>query len=421
MSHEAVSSDHHVPRARTGLILGMEIAAICLFAVALVAGIVHRLHTKQDVEKTAIQAVQPPVVEVIHAQPAAPVNLTLVGTTQAFAETVIYARVSGYLKKRYVDIGDVVQAGQLLAEIEAPELDQQLIQARAQFQQSSKNLDLQKATLDLAEVTMNRYTAADQEGAVAKALVDQQVAAYRTATAAVAAAQAAVESNTANVQRYEQLTSFERVVAPFKGTITQRNVDVGALITAGSPTDNTAGAPTSVVGTPNGLFQISQIDTLRVFVNIPQVYTPNVKEGITAVVRLRGQFTTPITAKVARTANALDPASRTLLTEVDVPNETHRWFPGMFVFVDFQITPGGTRFRLPSTAVVINAQGTSVATVGADNRIHFRPLVLGRDFGDAIDIQNGLNGDETIVKQPTVSLQEGQLVAPRTPSSQPTN
>jgi RND family efflux transporter MFP subunit len=271
---------------------------------------------------------------------------------------------------------------------------------------------LQKATLDLNRTTMERYQGADAEGAVAIEAVDQAVSAYRTAQAAVAAAEATVEANQANVRQLQDLTGFQRVVAPFAGTVIQRNVDVGTLITAGSPTDNTAVAPSSVTGQANGLFEVASIDELRVFVNVPQVYAPNVKVGLPVEVTVRGQIQEPVTGKVARTARALDPATRTLLTEVDIPNPTHRMLPGMFVYVAFKIGPSGTRLRVPATAVIADGKGTRVAIVGPGNKLHFQPVVLGRDFGNVIDIPAGLKGDERIVAQPTVSLQEGQVVEP---------
>ena len=262
---------------------------------------------------------------------------------------------------------------------------------------------------------MGRYEAADAEGAVAKQAVDQSVSAYRTAQAAVAAAEANVQSNRANVQRLQELTSWQRVLAPFSGAVIQRNVDVGALITAGSPVNNTAVAPSSVTGGANGLFEVAQIDSLRVFVNVPQVYAPNVKVGLPVQIAVRGQLGQPVMGTVTRTASALDPGTRTLLTQVDIPNPSHRLLPGMFVYATFKIAPSGTRWRVPATAVIFNAQGARVAIVGEGNTLHFQPVGLGRDFGTSIDIQTGLQGNETIVKQPTVSLQEGQVVRPIEP------
>ena len=392
-------------------VIGMAIVA--LFLILLVAGIVPRIRNQRELTAAA-QKIQSalPQVYVIRPQPAVEAGLSLAATTQAIQDSIIYARTSGYLRKRYVDIGDRVTTGQILAEIDSPEIEQQLRQAKADLQQSERNRDLQKANLDLARVTMARYEAADAEGAVAKQALDQSVSTYRTAQAALAAAEANVESNRANVQRFQEMTAFQRVLAPFNGTVIQRNVDVGALITAGSPVNNTAVAPSSVTGAASGLFEIAQIDTLRVFVNVPQVYAPTLKVGLPVEVAVRGRLMEPVTGTVTRTAGAIDPGTRTLLTQVDIPNQMRGMLPGMFVYVGFKIGVSGTHWRIPSTAVIFNAQGTRVAIVGAGNKLHFQDVVLGRDFGTSIDIQGGLQGNEVVVKQPTVSLQEGQVVTP---------
>jgi RND family efflux transporter MFP subunit len=409
----AAVEEHSAPRARTRVMIALAGGILILFVVLLVAGVIARARTNREIKTGARNAQTAlPQVAVIRATPASDADLSLAATTQAIQDSIIYARTSGYIRKRYVDIGDEVRSGQLLAEIASPEVDQQLRQARADLNQSEKTLELQHANLDLARLTMARYQAADAENAVAKEAVDQSVATARTAQAAVAAAEATVASNVANVRRLEELTSWERVVAPFAGTVTQRNVDVGALITAGSPTNNTAVAPTSVSGAPNGLFEIARIDALRVFVSVPQAYAPEVRRGLAVRVSVRGRLMQPVTGTVARTANALDPVTRTLLTEVDIPNASHDLFPGMFVYVNFAIGPSGARWRVPATAVIIDAQGTRVVTVASDGKLHFQPVVLGRDFGSSMDIQAGLNGGEAIVKQPTVSLQEGQVVRP---------
>jgi len=302
-----------------------------------------------------------------------------------------------------------------LAEIQSPELDQQLSQARANLQQTYKQLDLQKANLELARTTMERYKGADKEEAVAKLAVDQSIAAYATAKASVAAAQATVDSNDANVKQYEAMTAFERVLAPFDGIITQRNVDIGALITAGSPTNNISAAPTSVTGAATGLFEVAQIDTLRVFVNLPQQVATNVKVGMPVQVTIRGALMAPVPATVTRTANALDPGTRTLLTEVDIPNSSHGMLPGEFVNVIFQLKPSGLRLNIPATALIFNAQGTQVMRVDPQNRLHLQQVTVGRDFGDTVEIQAGLNMDDTILEQPDVSLQDGQVVIPTEP------
>jgi RND family efflux transporter MFP subunit len=401
------------PNAGTRTMVAIGAGALSLFLVLLTVGTVPRIWSKRELAVAATDVRNRILtVYVIRPVPAAEAGLPLPATTQAIQDSIIYARTSGYVTKRYVDIGDHVRAGQLLAEIASPEVDQQLSQARADLEQSIKNLDLQKANLELARVTMERYKSADTEGAVAKLLVDQNVTAYQTAKASVAAAEAVVQSNQANVRRLEALTSFERVIAPFNGTVIQRNFDVGALVTAGSPVDNTAVAPSSVSGAPNGLFELAQIDVLRVFVNVPQPFAPNVKSGLPVQVTVRGQLMKPVAGAVTRTASALDPGTRTLLAQVDIPNRSHQLMPGMFVYVDFKLAPSGTRWSVPATAVMFNAQGTRVVIVGEGNKLHFQPVVLGRDFGMSIDIQAGLNGTELVLKQPTVSLQEGQVVEP---------
>ena len=407
----ARADERPAPPVRTRTMMALAGGILLVFLILLVAGVFVRRRTAHELTSAARSVeTEVPQVAVIRATTASDAELSLAATTQAIQDSIIYARTSGYISKRYVDIGDNVSAGQLLAEIASPEVDQQLRQARADLHQAEKVLELQQANLDLARVTLGRYQAADAENAVAKSAVDQSVATARTAQAAVAAAEATVASNVANVRRLEELTSWERVVAPFAGTITQRNVDVGALITAGSPTNNTAVAPTSVSGGANGLFEIGRIDALRVFVNVPQAYAGNVTPGLPARVSVRGRLMHPVAGRVSRTAKALDPVNRTLLTEVDIPNASHDLFPGMFVYVGFSIRPAGSTWRVPATAVVIDAQGTRLATVGADGRVHFQPVVLGRDFGNSIDIQAGLTGGEAIVRQPTVSLKEGQAV-----------
>lgn len=400
-------------RARTRTVLLIVSVLVALFAIALIMGVVYRYRHNHALASATSQAANTPTrVYTIHPVPAGAYDWSLPATTQAIQDAIVYARVSGYLSKRYVDLGDTVKAGQLLAEIQSPELDQQLNQARANLQQSYKQLDLQKANLELSRATMERYKGADRENAVAKLTVDQSVAGYATAQASVAAAEATVASNEANVRQYEAMTAFERVLAPFDGIISQRNVDIGALITAGSPTNNTSVAPTSLSGAATGLFEVSQIDTLRIFVSVPQVIARNVKVGMPAQVAVRGSLTTPVTATVTRTASALDPATRMLLTEVDIPNSSHGMLPGEFVYVNFNTSPVGKRWNLPATALIFDARGTQVMLVRPGNKLQLQKVVVGRDFGDRIEIQAGLKGDETIVEQPDVSLEDGQVITP---------
>lgn len=415
------SGQKHIEPARTRTIVFIAIGLIVGFLGLLAFGVITRLRQSHVLATAAVKAQNTPLqVFVIHAALATEADFSLAATTQAIADAVIYARTSGYISKRYVDIGDHVKTGELLAEIASPEIDQQLAQGRADLKTAEKNLQMQEANLAFAEVTVNRYKSADKENAVAKEDVDQRITAYQTAQAAVAAAQASVNSAQANVGRLEALTGFEKVTAPFDGTVIQRNVDVGTLVTAGSPTNNTSAAPSAVSGGPAGMFEVAQLDTLRVFVNAPQVVASNLRPGVPVDIAVRGQLTHPTPGRVTRTANALDPGTRTLLTEVDIPNETHTLLPGMFVYVSFKVGPSGTRWRIPDTALIFNQYGTQVVIVQPDKKLHLQKVIVGRDFGSAVDIQSGINGSQWIVKQPTVSLEEGQVVTPEESKDPPT-
>jgi RND family efflux transporter MFP subunit len=413
MSSEENTTLPDPPPAHTRTMAVLGSVLLALFLLLLVVGTVPRVRNTRALAATADQARNAvPTVYVVSPVPAGDEGLNLAATTQAIQDTIVYARISGYLKRRFVDIGDRVKVGQLLAEIDAPEVDAQLRQAQANLQQAQKTLELQVANRDIAKLTMDRYVAAKAEMAVAVELVDQSIASYRTAQAAVAAAEATVDANRATVRQFLELTSFERVLAPFDGLVIQRNVDAGALITAGSPVNNTAVAPSNLTGTPTGLFEVGQIDRLRVFINVPQAFAPNMRAGLPVNVRARGHLDQPVTATVARTARSIDPSTRTLLTQVDIPNTFGSLMPGMFVYVDFKVAPSGIRWRVPATALVFDAQGPRVVTIARANTVHFQPVELGRDFGDTIDIQSGLHGHEMIVAQPTVSMKEGQVVAP---------
>ena len=407
-------SPDHVPRpAPTRTVVRIAVVLAAIFLCFLIAGIIARFNTSRDLAKiAATTADTPPRVDVIKPLTAKAGNWTLPATTQAYEDAVIYARIAGYLSKRYVDIGDKVKTGELLAEIQSPETDQQLAATQANLQHAIKQLAERNTDLTLAKITMDRYVQLNKTGAVSQEIVDKEVASYNTSSSAVSAAQAFVDSNKADVQRYQALTAYERVLAPFDGVITQRNVDVGALITAGSPINNNGAAPTNLSGTATGMFEISQLDTIRIFVSVPQVIAANLKPGVKASVTVRGKRATPFEATVTRTADALDPGTRTLLTELDIANPSHALLPGEFVDVDFKLAPAGGRWNLPATALIFNGTGTQVMVVDHQNKLHLQDVVVGRDYGDTIDIQAGLNGDESVVAQPVVSLSDGEQVTP---------
>ena len=409
----AGSSDRP-PRARTRTMAAIGIALLALFLILLAVGVIPRVRNNralaigaEDVRNAV------PAVQVLQPTAAAEAGLTLAATTQAIQDSIIYARTSGYLKRRFVDIGDRVKAGQLLAEIESPEVDAQLRQAQANLLQAQKTLDLQIANRDLAKVTMDRYVAADAEKAVAVEAVDQSVATlpHGPGVRRRGRGHGRVESRHRSAVHGPDVVSARGRAVQRHGHPAERGrgrVDYGRQ----PHRQHRRGADRISQARRTGCSRSRQIDKLRVFVNVPQAFAPNVRAGLPVNVRVRGHLDKPVAASVTRTASALDPGTRTLLTQVEIPNPSGQLMPGMFVYVDFQIAPSGTRWRVPATAVVFDTQGTRVATVAQGNTIRFQHVELGRDFGDSIDIQAGLHGNETIVAQPTVSLKEGQVVKP---------
>lgn len=365
----------------------VAIAVIVLAVVALVvtSGIIPRLRARQTLRSQTTIAAEP-AVTVVHPQRANPAEeVVLPGNIQAFIDAPIYARTNGYLKKWNFDIGARVKQGQLLAEIESPEVDQQLQQARA-------DLATGQADLKLAQITADRYVGLFKTDSVAKQDVDNAVQ-------NAASKEAVVKSAEANVRRLEQMVSFEKVYAPFDGVVTARNTDIGQLIDSGS-----SGGP------QRELFHVAAINKLRVFVNVPQVYSHAMKPGI------KGDLTLPeipgrrFEGTLARTADAIDPATRTLLVEVDVVNATGLLFPGAYTEVHFKIKPNGSTLLIPSTSLVFRSEGLRVPVVVNGNRTALIPVVLGRDFGNTVEVTSGLEEDAWVVENPPDSLVDGEIV-----------
>ena len=334
-------------------------------------------------ELTAV-AVGKPRVDVIVARRANAVdNLLLPGTLQAFVDTAIRARTNGYIAKWLADIGDRVKAGQTLAIIESPEVDRELNQARASLEQAQANLEL-------ARVTAERWKTLGLQNAVAKQDIDQKNADYEARQADVAAAKA-------NVERLEQLKGFETVAAPFDGVISTRNVDIGTLINAGSGPE---------------LFHLSQSDTLRAYLDVPQRYVADIRVGVPVDVEIAEFPQERFPGKVARFAGAMDAASRTLQVEVEIPNHDGRLFAGMFCEVRLHLTTAHPPILIPSNDAIIRSAGTLVAVVTDRNTIHLQAVKLGRDFGAQIQVLDGLPENARIVENPTDTLSEGQAVEP---------
>jgi RND family efflux transporter MFP subunit len=292
------------------------------------------------------------------------------------------------LLRWHKDIGSHVNKGELLAEIDTPEVDQELSQAKAARQQIV-------AQAELARTSAERWNNLRKTDSVSQQEADQQNSAYTQAQANLAAADA-------NVRRLEQLESFKRIYAPFAGVITRRSIDVGALITAGS------------AGQTKELFNLAQFDPLRVYVSVPQSDAPSIRSGMPAYIELREYPGQKFQGKVVRTADAIDTATRTMLTEVDVPNHEGHLLPGAYAQLHFAVPIPTTRISVPVNVVLFRPEGTRVAVVGAEGKIRLKPILIGRDFGNKLEVLNGLELTDRIVVNPADSLEDGQLVKVKT-------
>jgi RND family efflux transporter MFP subunit len=391
--------------------------ALFLVAGLLALGIVPRVRRATELSAAAEDPQNRLLaVSVVVPRPAAATtDLDLPGNIQAIQETPLYARVDGYLRQRYADIGDRVDRGQVLAEIDTPELDQQVSQAeaavsqvRASLAQAEASLQQAKANLKLARISAERWAALLADGAVARQDVDERRSQYDAARASTDAAQANVDAtranlaaSAANLQRLRALESFKKVVAPYRGIVTARTVDRGALITAGSG------------GASVPLFRIAQIDTLRIFVNVPQTFVRSIAPGQEARIVVREFPGRAFAGKVSRDASALDPASRTLLTEVLVPNTDLTLKPGMYALVNFSVVGPDPPVLIPATALVIRGEGPQVVVVRQDNTAHYQKVELGRDLGPSVEVVSGLSGDERLIVNIPDGLKEGITVRPR--------
>lgn len=392
---------------------------VLVFLVLFFVGYLPRRSREKSLELAARDSeARLPVVTVARAEPGpARSELTLPGSIEAITEAPVLARAEGYLSKRYVDIGDRVRAGQLLAEIEAPELDQQVKQARAAFEQSraamaqaQASLTQEKADEQLAAVTAERWNTLAGRGVVSRQENDQRQAAYQSARAKVQAAEAAVraaEENVgaaqANLDRLVQLQDYKRVRAPFTGLVTTRNVDTGILISNGATV----------------LFRVAQIGTLRTFINVPQSDQPAVHPGAEAAITVQQYPGRRFAGKVSRTASALDSRTRTLLTEVQVPNPDGLLLPGMYAQVTLLNLRSNPPILIPGDSVVAGASGTRVAVVQPGNIVHFESIAIGRDYGVEVEVLAGLKGGEDIIVNPTDDVREGARVTPTRVSGTP--
>jgi RND family efflux transporter MFP subunit len=420
--------EHHISRGK--VVLVFLAITVLVVAIALV-GYLPR-HSRAEAaadaaleERTAI----PTVTVALVKRSALDSELSLPGTISAIVEASIYARAAGYVRKRYVDIGDQVKAGQLMAELETPELDQQVAQARAAVSQARQQLTQAQASLvqakaqrDLAKITAERYDNLIKRGAVARQDADQQDSTYQSAEALVNAGEASVGAATdnvsqaqANLDRVLALQAYQNVRAPFTGVVTVRNIDAGSLISA-------SGAGQAAT-TAMEMFRVAQIGTLRILIDVPQSDAPAIIIGMPADVLVNEFPGRVFTGKVTRTANALDPNSRTLPVQIEIPNADGKLFPGMYAQVKFKDHRATPPLLVPGDSIISGPQGPRVAVlenVSEQNlpkgakRIHLQPVQIGRDYGAQTEIASGLTGGETVVVNPGDVVREGNLVKAET-------
>jgi multidrug efflux pump subunit AcrA (membrane-fusion protein) len=425
-----------------------------LALAAFIGGYRARKKTKEQLDAAAaLRRTSPPLVNAVKVKRAASKSEVLLpGTVTPITEAYVFARAAGYLKRRYVDIGDRVRAGQLLAEIDAPDLDQQVTQAEAAVAQAEGQLGQAQATLqqliatrDLANITWQRYKVLTATGAVSRQEGDIQATAAKTAEANVAAgeknvraAQEFVRASKATLQRLVTLQGYEKITAPFAGIVTARNVDVGALISTTGASQGPARPGASPTDIPSGgeVFRIAEISRLRVLVSVPQRETPGIRVGESADVVVQEFPNRSFPGKLTRTSNALDAGSRTLLTEVQVANPAGILLPGMYVLVRFITERADPPILVPDAALVVEAAGTQVAVLrpltlqeqekarsaGVDpsvlpraRRVHYQPVQPGRNYGVELEILSGLQGTDEVAVDPGDAIKEGvivQLAAP---------
>ena len=410
--HQSGANRSSAPSTGALLLIGLAIAA--LIVMGFFTGYLPRQRRERVLAAESQQASESlPVVNVTKVTRSDQQSeLVLPGNIQAVTEAPVLARASGYIKKRYVDIGDRVKEGQVLALIEAPELDQQILQATAALEQAESSVQQAEAAVqqgrsneNLARVTAQRWDNLQKRGVVSRQENDTYQAQYAAQQAnvqalekAVAAARSNVGAARANLDRLVQLKSYQTVRAPFAGVITVRNVDTGALVTDSSTL----------------LFRIAQTGSLRTYLNLPQTDADSVRVGQAATLEVPELPGRKFKGAVTRTANALDPATRTLLTEVRVDNASGILMPGMYAQVDLSVPRKAPPLLIPGDTLVIRSDGPQVAVVGQDGAVHFARIQLGRDYGDRLEVLSGLTLGQQIVVNPSDTVREGVKIKPVT-------
>ena len=379
---------HALPAPR-GVSTGMKIGLIMLVLIILGAiafRLLGRAADERHLEHTNAEFATPSVSVIRPTVSGTSSEIALPGNTQAYDDTPIYARTSGYIKQWFVDIGQHVTKGQLMATIETPELDEQLQVAQADLKSA-------QADLNLANTTSERYQNLLKSDSVSKQETD-------VAVSGASAKRAAMEAAEATVRRLQQLQSFEKVYAPYSGIVTQRNTNIGDLINAGSSTTS---------ATAKELFHIASINELRIFVAVPEVYAPAIRNGDTATLTLDEYPDQTFTGKVTRNSSAIDPGTRTLNVEVDVDNSGGKLLPGAYVFVHFKVPFASRELSIPSNTLIFRAEGLEVGIV-RNGHVHLQRVTIGKDNGKSVEISSGITPNDQIILDPSDSLAEGQPV-----------
>jgi RND family efflux transporter MFP subunit len=381
--------------------IGMA-AFFLLLVIVGVLFLLPKLRHKDSLEADAAVAAGPPMVlaaKVVTGDPSG--HIEIPATVQAFEQAPVYARASGYVKARHVDIGDHVHRGQLLAEIDDPQTAQSLMQAKATLLQLKAQLQQMEANAGLSKVTNERWQGLVKQGVVSQQDADQKLAQANADAANVGAARANIAAGEANVQSLTDQASFSKVIAPFDGVILSRGIDRGSLISSGSQNSVTE------------MFSIGQADKVRVFTNVPQTNSVGLANGHVAKVTFRELPGKVYTGTVARTSQSIDTGTRTLLVEVDLKNDG-RILPGMYATVIFDLPPSGEPpVLLPANGLVIRTAGPQVVVIGPDNIAHFRSIVLGRDLGPAVEVVTGLKAGDAVVLSPGDAVTDGAKVEPQ--------
>jgi RND family efflux transporter MFP subunit len=388
-------------RTKRAVGIAASFLLICFVAVILVR--YFHAHAVAKAGETAFSA--PPPVDVVIARPATMgQDLVLPGETAAWFETTIYARVNGYVAKWLVDIGDHVKKGQLLATIETPELDAELQAARAQLKASEAQVGARRAEAEFSKTTNERWRDSPK-GVVSEQERESKKADYESSEARLYAANAQVNLDKSKVDQYNALAEFKQVKAPFDGTITERKIDIGNLVTAGSGSTTTP------------MYRMAQTDPLRIFVDVPQSAAGELmKAGVPAEIRATGAVGGVFSGAIARSAQSINAQARTMRVEVDMPNATHALVPGMYVNIAFRLPPRGL-VEVPAAALIFRASGTQVAKVDAGGKIQFDNVVIARDIGSLVELLSGVRPGDKLVLNISSQISSGQAVAVNEPEA----